>query len=214
MIESGKVKALIDPFISGNPLCHTDPAELTGISHVFVTHGHGDHVGDTRQIAKANNSMIVTVFELAEMLAKEGFTVNSMHIGGRSSFEFGSVKMTPALHGGGVFNGEFFVSGGNPCGFLIDINGKKVYHAGDTGLTMDMQLLADENVDVALVPIGGKYTMDIADAVRSIGFIKPKLVIPMHYNTFPVIEADPEEFKKKVIGTEVKIMSVGESFEI
>ncbi|EOC99279.1 metal-dependent hydrolase [Caldisalinibacter kiritimatiensis] len=169
---------------------------------------------DTVDIAKNNNATVICNFEIGQYLTDKGLSVHTMHIGGRTSFEFGKVKMTPALHGSGIIEDNHLICGGNPCGFLIEIDGKKVYHAGDTGLTMDMKLLEDENIDVALIPIGGNYTMDIIDAVKAVDFIKPKLVVPMHYNTFPIIEANPEEFKEKVKNSEVKVMSIGESIEI
>lgn len=211
LVEADNFKALIDPFISGNPDCDYKVEDFTDITHIFVTHGHGDHLGDAVPIAKANNATIITVFELGETLMKEGVEVFTMHIGGRSNFDFGNVKMTPALHGSGIALGDHFISGGNPCGFLITIKNKVLYHAGDTGLTMDMQLLAYENVDVALLPIGGKFTMDINDAARAVKFIEPKIAVPMHYNTFPVIKADPQEFANKVTNAEVKILKAGES---
>lgn len=137
-----------------------------------------------------------------------------MHIGGRVKLEFGKVKMTQALHGSGIYNGTEFISGGNPCGFLIEIEGKKIYHAGDTGLTIDMKLLEAEGIDLAFIPIGGNYTMDIDDAVKAVEFIKPKTAVPIHYNTFPVIKTDPFEFEKKVKEAKVKVLSFGESMEL
>lgn len=214
MIEEGNIKALIDPFISGNPNSNISADELKDITHIFVTHGHGDHLGDTVSIAKNNNAKVICNFEIGQYLSQKGLSVHTMHIGGRTSFEFGKVKMTPALHGSGINNGEHLICGGSPCGFVIELEGKKIYHAGDTGLTMDMKLLEDENVDLALIPIGGNYTMDIYDAVKAVDFIKPRLVVPMHYDTFPLIKADAKEFKDNVKNTEVKIMSVGESIEI
>ncbi|MBS4539499.1 metal-dependent hydrolase [Clostridium sp. D2Q-11] len=214
LVEGREIKALIDPFISGNPNSGISVDKLKNITHIFVTHGHGDHLGDTVKIAKDNNSMVICNFEIGQYLTDDGLNVHTMHIGGRRSFEFGRVKMTPALHGSGVYNGEFFMDGGNPCGFVIEIDGKKVYHAGDTGLTMDMKLLEYEKIDVALIPIGGNFTMDIEDAVRAVDFIKPNLVIPMHYSTFPVIKANPKEFSNGVKDTKVKILAVGEMIEI
>jgi len=214
MVEAKEIKALIDPFISENPNSRMDVDELKNITHIFVTHGHGDHLGDTISIAKSNNSKVICNFEIGQYLSDKGLSVHTMHIGGRTKFEFGTVKMTPALHGSGIYDEGHFICGGNPCGFLIELDGKKVYHAGDTGLTMDMKLLADENIDVALIPIGGNYTMDIYDATKAVDFIKPKLVVPMHYNTFPVINSDPEDFREKVKNAEVKVLLVGESIEI
>lgn len=214
MIEGCEIKALIDPFISGNPNSGISVEDLKDITHIFVTHGHGDHLGDTVNIAKSSNAKVICNFEIGQYLSDKGLSVHTMHIGGRTSFEFGKVKMTPALHGSGIYNGDHFICGGNPCGFLIDLEGKKVYHAGDTGLTMDMKLLEHENIELALIPIGGNYTMDIYDAVKAVDFIKPKLVVPMHFNTFSVIKADPEEFRENVKNAEVRVMSVGESIEI
>lgn len=214
MIEGGGIRALIDPFISKNPKSNINVDELKDITHIFVTHGHGDHLGDTINIAQRNKSVVICNFEIGQYLNDKGLSVYTMHIGGRTRFEFGKVKMTPALHGSGIYNGEYFICGGNPCGFLIELNGKKVYHAGDTGLTMDMKLLEDENIDIALLPIGGNFTMDIDDAVKAVDFIKSKVVVPMHYNTFPVIKANPEEFRDNVKNSIVKIMSVGEIINI
>lgn len=214
MIEGGGIKALIDPFINGNPNNNMNAEDLKGITHIFVTHGHGDHLGDTIDIAKNNNATVICNFEIGHYLDVKEISVHTMHIGGRTNFEFGKVKMTPALHGSGIYNGDHFISGGNPCGFVIELDGRKIYHAGDTGLTMDMKLLEDEKIDVALLPIGGNFTMDIDDAVKAVDFIKPKIVIPMHYNTFPLIKADPYEFKDKVNNANVKIMSILETIEL
>lgn len=214
LIEAGGLKALIDPFISGNPNCPIKVDDLKNITHIFITHGHGDHLGDTVEIAKKWGSTVVCNFEIGNYLARFDLDIHTMHIGGTFKFEFGKVKMTPALHGSGITDGEETIDGGNPCGYIIEIDSKKIYHAGDTGLTLDMQLLEGEGVDVAFIPIGGNYTMDIDDAVKAVGFIKPKIVVPMHYNTFPVIKADPIEFEGKVNGAKVTILLPGECIEL
>ncbi len=214
VIEAGKVKAIVDPFIKGNELCKVSIEDLGNITHIFVTHGHGDHLGDTIEIAKKNNSIIIANHEISAYLGKYGLKTHSMHIGGRVKLDFGTVKMTNALHGSGISEGENMVYGGNPCGFIIEIEGKKVYHAGDTGLTYDMKLLEDEKIDVAFLPIGGNYTMDIEDAVKAAEFIKAKFVVPMHYDTFDIIKADPQVFKNKVKSSEVKILSINESMYV
>ncbi|NLY68010.1 MAG: metal-dependent hydrolase [Tissierellia bacterium] len=213
LVEEGDFKAIIDPFITGNPLAKTDVNSIKGLTHIFVSHGHGDHLGDTVELAKANDALVISNAEICGYLSGKGLKTHAMHIGGRHKFDFGTVKFTPALHGSGISTDEGTVDGGNPCGFVIEIGGKKLYHAGDTGLTMDMKLLEEENIDVALLPIGGNYTMDIDDAVRAVDFIKPKVTIPMHYDTFPVIKADPEEFKAKNKASETVILAVNESYE-
>ncbi|MFZ5966695.1 MAG: metal-dependent hydrolase [Bacillota bacterium] len=212
-IEEGSFKALIDPFISNNPSSTAKPEQFHDVTHIFVTHGHGDHLGDAINIASTSNATVITNYEIAAFLGGKNITTHPMHIGGRTRFDFGTVKMTPALHGSGIDTISGMVYGGNPCGFVIDINGKKIYHAGDTGLTMDMKLLEIEKIDVACLPIGGNYTMDIEDALRAVEFIKPRKVIPMHYGTFPVIEADPAVFKDKVKNAETIILHSGDTYE-
>ncbi|MCF7926578.1 MAG: metal-dependent hydrolase [Candidatus Izimaplasma sp.] len=216
LIEDGSFKALIDPFLSGNPSYKKSKNHTLDITHIFLTHAHNDHIGDTIEIAKKNNAKIITVFELGNILKMKdtSLDVHTMHIGGRFDFDFGSVKMTPALHGSGfVENGKIY-DGGNPCGFVIKRHGKTIYHAGDTGLTMDMKLLEEETIDVAFLPMGGNFTMDIEDAVRATTFIKPKTVIPIHFNTFGPIKANPKDFKKRVKKADVQILTPNSSYSI
>ncbi len=213
LVEEGNFKGLIDPFITENPLCKTCVDDLNNITHIFVTHGHSDHMGDTIDIAKRNNALIIANHEIAVYLGKFKLRTHAMHIGGRTKFDFGTVKMTNALHGSGISDNGNMICGGNPGGFVIEAGGKKIYHAGDTGLTYDMKLLEDEKIDVAFLPIGGNFTMDIDDAVKAVDFIKAKTVVPMHYNTFGLIKADPEIFKKKV-ASDVKILNINESMDV
>lgn len=214
LIEKGEFRGIIDPFISNNPSCKTNLEDLGKITHIFVTHGHGDHIGDTIEIARINESIVIANHEISAYLSKFAIKTHSMHIGGRAKFDFGIVKMTNAVHGSGISDGDNMIYGGNPCGFVIEIEGKKLYHSGDTGLTMDMKLLEDENIDVAFIPIGGNYTMDINDAVKAVEFIRPKIVIPMHYDTYDIIKANPFEFKKKVKCLEVIMLEVNSSINI
>lgn len=213
ILEEGDFKAIVDPFISGNEQATAKVADIKGITHIFVSHGHDDHIGDTEEIAKANNALIIANAEISSFLGAKGLNTHAMHIGGRHKFDFGTVKLTLALHGSGISTDHGTMDGGNPCGFIIEVNGKKVYHAGDTGLTMDMQLLEDENIDVALLPIGGNFTMDIDDAVKAVSMIKPKSTIPIHYDTFEVIKADPQEFKEKNKASETQILEIGSIYE-
>jgi L-ascorbate metabolism protein UlaG (beta-lactamase superfamily) len=214
IFEDDSFKAIIDPFISGNSLSNINVDEIKNLTHIFVTHGHGDHLGDTVDLAKSNDALIITNAEISNYLNEQGLKTHSMHIGGRHKFDFGTVKLTPALHGSAISTEDGPVDGGNPCGFVIEVNNKKIYHAGDTGLTMDMKLLELEHIDVAMLPIGGNFTMDIDDAVLATEFIKPELVIPMHYDTFPVIKADPKEFEENNKTCKTKIMKIGETYEL
>src|SRR5690554_697823 len=165
MVEEGDFKAIIDSFLKGNPSSPLKPEDVKNLTHIFVTHGHGDHIGDTVELAKDNDALVITNAEISGYLSEKGVKTHPMHIGGRFKFDFGTVKLTPALHGSAIPTENGPRDGGNPCGFVIEVNGKKIYHAGDTGLTMDMVLLEVEDIDVALIPIGGNYTMDITDAI-------------------------------------------------
>jgi L-ascorbate metabolism protein UlaG (beta-lactamase superfamily) len=214
-IEGEGLKALIDPFLSDNPVAAAKPEEFNDINAIFLTHGHGDHMGDTISIAQRTKAVVFTCNELAGYLSSKGIKTEGMHIGGRAVFSFGKVKLTPAWHGCPIVEGDEVRYGGVACGFVIEVDGKKIYHSGDTGLTMEMTLLEKETIDVALLPIGGYYTMDIQDAARAVEMIKPRVAIPMHYNTFPKIKADPKEFAKLVgeMFTEVKILEPGEEYQ-
>ncbi|WMJ78206.1 MULTISPECIES: metal-dependent hydrolase [unclassified Sedimentibacter] len=214
ILEEGAFKGIIDPFITGNGLVKTKISELPDITHIFVTHGHSDHIGDTVEIAERTDALIIANHEISTYFNKFNLRTHSMHIGGRKKFDFGTVKMINALHGSGILENGNMVCGGNPCGFIIEVNGNKVYHAGDTGLTLDMKLLEDEHIDVAFIPIGGNYTMDIDDAVKASDFIKAKKVVPIHYNTFDVINADPKKYKNIVKSSEVVILDINESVDI
>lgn len=210
-VEGEGLKALIDPFLEEDLEQDFTVEEL---NYIFLTHGHGDHMGDTVELAKKSGARVVANHEICIYLSTFGIDCHPMHIGGRTSFPFGKVKMTPALHGSGIETDKGVINGGNPGGFVIEILGKKLYHAGDTGLTYDMKLLQVEEIDVALLPIGGNFTMDVEDALRAVEFIRPKVAIPMHYNTFPVIEASPATFTQGLKKAQGKILAPGESFHL
>lgn len=201
-IESGDFKALIDPFIQGNPQCPFELDDFPQLSHILVTHGHADHIGDTVALAQKTGALVVCNHELGHYFQGQRLkNVHTMHIGGR----FDRFKMTPAWHGSSVeIDGKLY-DGGTPAGFLIDLDGIKIYHAGDTGLTMEMQLLQSEKIDYALLPIGSNYTMDWPDVLRAVEMIQPKTLIPMHYNTFEAIKVDfdqlaiPEKLNMKML---------------
>ena len=191
---NGKV-ILIDPFLTGNPTA-TVSAESIEADFIILTHAHGDHIGDAFDIAKRCNSLIIAVNELADYAIGKGLRAHNMHIGGSNIFDFGKVKFTIAHHGSLTPDGHY---AGEPAGVVINADGKYVYHTGDTGLFYDMKLIGEMNkIDYMLLPIGDNFTMGIEDAVKAIELTDPDVAIPMHYNTFPVIEADPNEFKNKV----------------
>ncbi len=217
-IEGENIRALVDPFLSGNPMAPEGPDARKELDYIFVTHAHGDHLGDTVEIAKRTGASVFATNELAQYLANKGLETIGMHIGGRASFPFGRVKLTPAHHGSSIFENGKMVYSDVPCGYLIEVDGKKIYHAGDTGLAMDMKLLAYDEVDVAILPIGGFYVMDAEDAARAVGFIKPIVTIPIHYDTFPPIKADPAAFEKHMnrLGADarVEVLKPGETLEV
>ncbi|MBF4693009.1 metal-dependent hydrolase [Fusibacter ferrireducens] len=197
LIETDQFKLMIDPFLE-NGITKMKVENFPEIDYILVTHGHGDHIGSTVEIAKQTGATVILNPELAHHLQKVGVKTHTMHIGGKKSFEFGSVKMIPALHGSSIMIDGEPKEGGNPCGFLIEIEGKAIYHAGDTGVSIEMQLLESEKIDFAMLPIGGNFTMDIKDALKAVQMIKPIKVMPMHYNTFPVIQTDVSLFMEGV----------------
>jgi L-ascorbate metabolism protein UlaG (beta-lactamase superfamily) len=206
---------LIDPFLTGNPKADIGPDDVVKVDYVLFTHGHGDHIGDGFEIAERTGALIVSTYEIATY-AQQGKGIEAAHprhIGGGYNFPVGYIKMTPALHGGSLDCDESGRYTTVPGGFLITIDGVTVYHAGDTALLTDMQLLKGQ-VDIALLPIGDNFTMGPDDAVRAVEMIEPKTVIPMHYSTFDIIDQDPKLFAGNVGGkAEVVILEPGGEFE-
>jgi len=216
LLKNSVHSVLIDPFFTGNPLAPVKPEDVS-CNYILLTHGHNDHVGDTVAIAKNNDATVISNFEIATWCGSQGLAAHPMHIGGAHLFPFGRVKLTIAHHGSAYATDDGLIYMGNPAGALITIDGKTIYHAGDTALFYDMKLIGDMNkIDVALLPIGDNFTMGIDDAVKATEFLNPSLVIPMHYKTFDVIDVDPEEFVEKVRakGFEGRILTAGESLTI
>ncbi|HZW81968.1 MAG TPA: metal-dependent hydrolase [Candidatus Deferrimicrobium sp.] len=213
---SGKQgRLIIDPFLTGNPVADINAATVA-VDGILVSHGHRDHLGDAVEISRANQATIIAPFELAYYCEQKGAPTHGMHIGGSHKFPFADVKLTQALHGSAVTEDNRIIYTGNPCGFLITLDGVLIYHAGDTGLFGDMELLGDLNqIDLALLPIGDNYVMGIQDAVIATKMLKAKSVIPMHYNTFDLIKQDAKEFAKGVEGfCKPIILEPGNTIEI
>lgn len=213
-METASERILIDPYISTNPWKATtglDMSDINQVNLILVTHGHNDHIGDAVAISQRDSAPILAIAELGTMLKERGALTTPMSIGGKRKFDFGSVKMTLAIHGSGV-------PGGLATGFVVDYHGTKIYHAGDTALFKDMEFIGEEGLDYALLPIGDNYTMGIDDAVKAVEMLKPKYVIPMHYDTNPYIKQDPMVFKnaveKRYPGVKVIIMKPGETIKL
>ncbi len=210
-LTDGSTSVLIDPFLTGNPKAAVSPEELSPQT-ILLTHGHADHIGDTVSIAKRASSDVVAIVEIANELSQDGVqSVHDPNLGGTVSFEWGSAKLVPAWHTSTTPKGTV----NTPAGLVVEIGGKTIYHLGDTALFSDLQLIAASTgaIDVALMCIGGHYTMDRHDAVQAARLIGAKQVIPCHYDTFPPIVTDAQAFKADVesagIG-EVVVLAPGE----
>jgi L-ascorbate metabolism protein UlaG (beta-lactamase superfamily) len=212
-LETGGYRLLIDPFFNGNPAATTTPDKVSA-DFILISHGHGDHVGDAVEIAKRTGALVISNFEMSNWFGKHGIDhTHAQHIGGGFHHPFGYLKLTNAIHGSACPDGYY---GGNPAGFLLTTTeGPKIYFACDTGLFSDMQLIGDEGIDLAILPIGDNYTMGPDDALRAVKFVRPKHVIPVHYNTWPPIVQDAQAWVKRVEQeTEAKahVLQPGESF--
>ncbi|HET7627787.1 MAG TPA: metal-dependent hydrolase [Bacillales bacterium] len=214
LVETAGKKIWIDPFITGNGQCTIDANDVEADA-IILTHGHNDHVGDTVEIAKRNDALVIGIFEMATYLGWKGLNTHPMSIGGAYEFDFGKVKYTQAFHGSGYEEeGENLVYLGMPGGVLFSAEGKTIYHAGDTGLFSDMKLIGERNeIDVAFLPIGDNFTMGPEDAQLAAEWLNAKTVVPIHYNTFPVIEQDPHAFVAGLKG-EGKVLQSGDSIEL
>jgi L-ascorbate metabolism protein UlaG (beta-lactamase superfamily) len=214
-ITHGGRRILIDPFLSGNPRADVGPESFERLDAILISHGHGDHVGDAVAIARRTGALVVSNYEIVNYLQAQGCAGHPLHIGGAREFPFGRVKLTIAHHGSTGPGGEPL---GNPAGIVLVLGGKRIYHAGDTGVFLDMQLIGELNgpFDVALLPIGDNFTMGIDDAVKAVELVGAAMNIPMHYDTFDPIRADAGEFVRKVQarGGRATIVEPGASYEL
>lgn len=208
-VQTGEYEFLIDPFLTGNDKATDKPGDFLP-AYIILTHAHGDHYGDTEAIATRSGATVVASYEVVTYLGKKGLKGQPLNIGGEVTLPFGTVKQTPAWHSNSLPDGSY---AGMPAGILLGLEDKRVYHAGDTGLFSDMAMIGRGGLDLAILPIGDLLTMGPKDALEAVKLLKPKQVIPVHYNTFPMIEQDAEAFKAQVeseTDAEVVILNPGE----
>jgi len=217
LVESSAGNVIIDPFLTGNPLASHKPEDIPPLGAVLLTHGHADHLGDAVDLAKKNGAPVVGTYELATYCQTQGTDAVPMNIGGATELACGRIKLVQAWHSSSFQVGNDFIYTGMPTGILHRIEGKTLYHLGDSGLFSDLELIGKWNapIDVALVPIGDHFTMGIDEAVEASRLVGATTVVPIHYNTFPPIECDPNEFAKKVAkaGGKAVVLKPGESLE-
>jgi L-ascorbate metabolism protein UlaG (beta-lactamase superfamily) len=211
-LEIGGKHLVVDPFFTSNPAAPIK-ADAVQADYILVSHGHFDHIEDLVGLAKRTGATVISNFEIINWLQRQGVAEDKTHphhIGGGFHYDFGYVKLTIAHHGSGLPDGS---DGGNPAGFLITTEGKKIYLTCDTGLFETMRLYGEEGIDLLVLPIGDNFTMGPDDAVRAVKLIKPKLAVPTHYNTWPLIAQDANAWAKRVEAetqTKVRVLSPGE----
>lgn len=208
-IDTGNHQLIIDPFLDGNPMASAQPEEIKA-DYILLTHGHSDHIGDAEKIARRTGATIIAVVELANYLKSKGLQTIGMNLGGSCTFPFGKIKFTPALHSSSVQIDGMNVYLGVAAGIILELGGYTIYHAGDTALFSDLKLIGDRNtIDLALLPIGDFFTMGPEDALLAAEWLKAKHVVPVHYNTFPPIKQDGDQFvtelgQRNIVGHALK----------
>ncbi len=213
-VEHGEHTVLVDPFLHGNP--HLQGRSLPALkpTTILVTHAHSDHTGDAQELSRKHNAPVIATFELGSWLAEKGCPAIPCNMGGRIQQPWGWARLVPAFHSSS-HDGKYL---GMPCGVVFEVGGVTFYHAGDTSIFGDMKLLAElYRPQVAFLPIGGHFTMDIFEAVKAVELIQPEAVIPIHYNTFPPIKADAQEFRSQVearTGARVLVMGALDTWEV
>lgn len=214
-VETAGKRIIFDPFITGNGLTDLNASDVE-VDVIILTHAHNDHVGDTVELAKKNDALVITNADLATYLSWQGVRTHGMNIGGACEFDFGKVKMTQAFHGSGfTTEDQQIIYGGMPAGVLLFAEGKTIYHAGDTGLFSDMKLIGELHpIDLAFLPIGDNFTMGPEDAAIAAEFLKAKQVVPIHFDTFPPIKQDPQKFISLLKNKNGKVLEVGEAIEL
>ena len=214
-VETSGASLIIDPFLTGNPTAARSAADLT-CDYILVSHGHEDHTGDALELSKRCGAPIIANFEIAEYFGAKGAKTHGMNPGGAHTFPFGRVKLTIAHHTSSAEAGLHPIYLGVPCGLLIQADGRSLYHAGDTALFLDMQLIGRVGLDVAMLPIGDNYTMGPEDAVAALDFLKPRLAVPMHYNTWPIIAQDGAAFAARAseAGHSARALKPGDAVDL
>ncbi|MEH6949372.1 metal-dependent hydrolase [Bacillus sp. JJ634] len=214
-VETNGKTILFDPFITGNSLTDLRVEDVKP-DVIILTHGHSDHVGDTLELAKKHDALVVGIAELATYLGWQGVRTHGMNIGGSYEFDFGKVTLTPAFHSTGYMTeDEQIIYLGMPAGVVFSAEGKTIYHTGDTALYSDMKLIGDKHaIDLAFIPIGDNFTMGPEDAAVAAKLLQAKTVVPIHYNTFPPIKQDPNRFLELLEAGNGRIMEVGDVIEL
>jgi L-ascorbate metabolism protein UlaG (beta-lactamase superfamily) len=195
-LDVGGAHLLVDPFLTGNPSASIQAQDVKP-DFILLTHGHGDHLGDTISIAKRTGALVIANFEICNWLEAKGVSkVHAQHLGGGFQYPFGYLKLTHAEHGSAMPDGAY---GGNPCGFLLTTaENQRLYLSGDTGLFGDMKLIGEEGLHLAVLPIGDNFTMGPVDALRAVKLLNPQHVVPVHYSTYGLIEQDAKAWAAKV----------------